>query len=180
MEIQESLDHEDITKLTVKKIDYPDLEYFKTFGQNTTFSSFNAKHVEYASALIKIFHDCKDLEELISMGLYIRDQINRHLFAYAFYVVLTHRYDTDNIILPQYFEIAPNSFFKKDIFSQIAKTNYISLSEPGQRRRRQANSAQKVYNLFTIKFLFFHFLLSSKARRIKYHQQISSNFNRLI
>lgn len=143
LEIQENFDDTDITKLTVKEITYPELDYFQAFGEKTIFSQFDEVHMEYASELIKIFHDAEDLEELISLALYIRDQINRTLFAYAFFVVLTHRSDTDNIVLPQYFEISPFSFFKKDIFSRIAQNNYITLPDSNDRVTRQA-AATKV------------------------------------
>lgn len=150
-EVLERVHNEMAHKLPVKPIKYPDLAFIKRFDKHVTFSTFDPKHFRYANALIKLFDDAKDLDELISTALYVRDQINKQLFVYAYYVVLTHRYDTDNIQLPQYFEIAPHQFFKKCVFHEVNKnyqnsnsmfTTEASSSSSTNRVTRQTNTTQ--------------------------------------
>lgn len=93
--------------------------------------------MSYAKALMRIFDSAKDLDELISIALYCRDQVNTQLFIYAYSVVLTHRKDTDNIQLPQAFEIVPHQFFKKNILSE-AREKLHGLAEM-KRNKRQTN-----------------------------------------
>lgn len=109
----------------------------KTFDKRGAFCMFNPQHVKYASALIKIFDSAKDLDELISLALYVRDQVNSQLFIYAYSVVLTHRYKSDKIELPQLFEIAPHKFFKKSTLIQVKQ----ALSQK-KRTARQSDAQQ--------------------------------------
>lgn len=140
--------HDDAAhKIPVKPIKYPDLTFLKQFDKRATFLSFQESHAQYSNALIKLFDDIRDLDELISTALYVRDQINRQLFVYCYLVVLSHRYDTDNIQLPQYFEVAPQYFFKKNVFCEIIKSNHhrkLSVSSEN-RVTRQTNSDQVLF-----------------------------------
>lgn len=99
--------------------------------------------MEYAKALMQIFDSAKDLDELISIALYCRDQVNTQLFIYAYSVVLTHRNDTDNIQLPQPFEIAPHQFFKKNILS-AAREKLHGLAEAKRNKRQISDDDVKV------------------------------------
>lgn len=98
---------------------------------------FDRKHLQYARELIDIFQSAKNVDELISLALYVRDQVNIQLFVYAYSVVLTHRYKRDNIELPQLFEICPNKFFKKTVLVNVREA---SLSQ--KRVGRQTNGGQ--------------------------------------
>lgn len=118
---------------------------------------FNKKHLEYARELIEIFQNAKNLDELISLALYVRDQVNTQLFIYAYSVVLTHRYKKDNIELPQLFEICPDKFFKRTVMLNI---NQASQSQ--KRVGRQTNGGQVrivilklFFNKQNSKFLIF-------------------------
>lgn len=140
-------------KLPVKPIQkYPNLKFVKSFSKHATFSIFNPQHCKYASALITIFDDAKDLDELISIALYTRDQVNKQLFAYSYFVVLTHRYDTDSIQLPQYFEIAPHQFFTKSVLNQVTEKCHTSAAAAAaaaaakDRVTRQTNGNQVSIN----------------------------------
>lgn len=93
------------------------MTFLKTFSKSEEFSTFNANHQEFATALIKIFNAAKDLDELISIALYCRDEVNVQLFVYAYYLVVSHRFV--NIVLPNAFEIIPQCFVKKAIFEQL-------------------------------------------------------------
>ncbi|XP_055317646.1 phenoloxidase subunit 1-like [Sitodiplosis mosellana] len=138
VDILERFNDENVHKLPVKPIVYPNLEFLKTFEKNANFSTFIPQHMTYAKALMKIFDSAKDLDELISLALYCRDQVNSQLFIYAYFVVLTHRYDTDNIELPQLFEIAPHRFFKKSTLVEVREKQHSSAV--AKRNRRQANT----------------------------------------
>lgn len=71
--------------------------------------------------MYKIFNAAKDLDEFISIALYVRDEINMQLFVYVFYLVVSHRFD--NIALPNIFEIIPQNFYKKDILQQLKEAS---------------------------------------------------------
>lgn len=115
----------------------------KTFEKHATFSPFIRGHMKYAKALIKIFHSAEDLDELISLSLYVRDQINSQLFIYAYSVVLIHRYDSDNIEIPQLFEIAPQKFFDKGTLAKVRQAGHRSLCDE-QRAKRQTSQSPPV------------------------------------
>lgn len=134
-------------KIPVQHIDYPNLDHLKELDRRTTFSMFNRKHLQYARELIDIFQSAKNVDELISLALYVRDQVNIQLFVYAYSVVLTHRYKKDNIELPQLFEICPNKFFKKTVLMNVRGA---SLSQ--KRVGRQTNGGQVRIVFFVIIF----------------------------
>lgn len=118
-EVLESLDDEKVQKIPVKPIKYPDLTYLKTFEKGRQFSPFIKGDMKYAKALMKVFDSAKDLDELISLSLYCRDQLNKQLFVYAYSVVITARYDSDNIQVPQPFELEPTKFFSKSTLVKV-------------------------------------------------------------
>lgn len=120
----ESLNDDKVRKIPVKPIKYPDLAFLKTFDKHREFSPFIKKHMIYAKALIKIFDSAKDLDELISLSLYCRDQLNKQLFTYSYSVVMTKRYDSDNIEMPQQFEIAPAKFFSKGTLVKVKQNHH--------------------------------------------------------
>lgn len=140
VEILEYHDDENVQKIPVKPIKYPDLTSVKKFDKRCSFSMFNSQHMKYAAQLIKIFDSAKDLDELISLSLYCRDQVNSQLFIYAYSVVLTHRYKSDNIDLPQLFEISPNKFFKKSTLTKVKE----ALAK-NKRAARQTGDGPQVY-----------------------------------
>lgn len=105
--------------MSCKEIEYPNLDFIKTFDKQNEFSVFNPTHVKYATELMKIFDGAKDLDELLSLAVYCRDRINSELFVYSYYTVLSHRDDTHNFELPQIYEINPHKFFNKNILDQF-------------------------------------------------------------
>lgn len=143
-------ENENVQKLSVKPITYPNLDFLKTFDKNCKFSPFVPLHMKYANALMKIFDTAKDLDELISLALYCRDQVNSQLFIYAYTVVLTHRYDSDNIELPQLFEIAPDRFFKKKILASVQEK--LHACNEAKRNRRDANKNTDYDKVFEMLF----------------------------
>lgn len=126
--------------------------------------------MNYAKALLKIFDAANDLDELISLALYCRDQINSQLFIYAYCVVLAHRYDTDNIELPQLFEIRPNEFFKKSTIIQVREELHKT---ENQRRARQAaginENVPRELNQASIRRRSFFFSLQKMQMVINYN-----------
>lgn len=93
------------------------MKSLKTLAKHAGFSTCNPDHWKYANELIGIFNAAKDLNELISIALYVRDEINIHLFVYAYYVIVSHRFF--NIELPNPFEIVPQSFIKRHVLQQV-------------------------------------------------------------
>ncbi|XP_055308600.1 phenoloxidase 3-like [Sitodiplosis mosellana] len=126
VDILEQYNDDNTQKLPVKEIQYPNLKFLKTFSRRSDFTAFNPQHMKYATELMKIFESAKDLDELISLALYCRDQLNSDLFVYSYYTVLEHRHDTHNLELPYIFEINPHQFFDKHDLSQLQAATYES------------------------------------------------------
>lgn len=120
----ESFIDENAKKIPVKSIKFPNLDYVKSFGKHRTFSTFNSEHLKYSTALYKIFDAAKDLDEFISIALYVRDEINTQLFVYTFYSIMSHRFY--NVELPQPFEIQPQDFFKMDVLNKAKQSGNSS------------------------------------------------------
>lgn len=125
----------------------PDLSFPKRLKRNAQFSVFLALHTQYAEYLMRIFDDCKDIDELISMALYVRDQVNSQLFTYAYSVALTHRNDTDNIELPTLLEIFPAKFVKRSSLNTAREETFV-LPE---------NLRVKIFLMFFLPFFFVLF-----------------------
>lgn len=161
-DILEYLSDENVQKIPVKPIKYPNLDFLKTFGKQAKFCTFIPRHMEYAKALMKIFDSAKDLDELISLALYCRDQINTQLFIYVYTIALTHRYDSDNIELPQLFEIAPHHFFKKSTLAAAKEKSHVTAEKKRRRRQTNTNNNDNVddevlISNFVTCFFFCHF-----------------------
>lgn len=139
--------NENSNRVPVKQIKYPKLDFIKKLNRNAPFSVFMEKHRQYADVLIKLFDNAKDIDELLSLGLFVRDQINSQLFVYAYSVALAHRYDSDDIQLPNLFEIWPDRFFDVDI---MQKCRYDTSSRNSRQTR-----AIKVYLFYIFKIINF-------------------------
>lgn len=146
MEVLEQHDNENMHKIPVKEIKYPNLDFLKKMQKRERFSVFDTQHMKYASELIKIFDAAKDKDELISLALYIRDQINCELFVYGYSCALQHRPDTYNIPLPQLFEIQPHKFFQKKVLIDLQKASSAKTAKKGK-----GKVVQKKHN-FKIQF----------------------------
>lgn len=59
------------------------------------------------------------------MALYVRDQVNPYMFVYSYSVVLTHRKDTQNILLPTIFEIFPTKFISRDTLIRAREEAFV-------------------------------------------------------
>lgn len=141
---------ENAQRIPVKSLkNYPDLKFLKKFGRHEGFSPLNSSQWPYASELVKIFSGAADLDELISLALYVRDEINSQLFVYVYYVVMSHRFF--NIVMPNPFEIMPQSFIKRSVMQQ-AKAAFHS---------QTANDEKQVCIL---KFLVRNFDCESKTQ----------------
>lgn len=116
---------------------FPDLSLPQKLARNAKFSSFIPSHQAYAEYLMKIFNDAKDVDELISLALYVRDRVNPELFTYAYSVTLNNRMDTDRIELPNFVETFPNAFFSRDMMRAFRKETF---SVPEKLRVTNCNS----------------------------------------
>lgn len=126
MEISERFGDDDPDDLIpLPQIKLPDLTLAKKLPRDATFSIFIAVHRKYALELLKIFDACKTVDELIATALYVRDQVNPFMFAYAYSVTLAHRKDTQSIVQPQLVEIFPSKFLKRDVLHLVREQTYV-------------------------------------------------------
>lgn len=101
----------DCEVIPVKPIKPPkNLDKCAELPRNRHFSAFSHEHSDFVEKLVEIFMDCKDMDELLSTALYVRDRVNSELFMYCYSIALFHRKDTDNIELPNLMECMPHKF----------------------------------------------------------------------
>lgn len=108
----------------VKPVKLPNIDKLKQIPRKGQFSLFNQKHIKCAVDLIKIFDECQTTDDLLSVALYVRDEVNSVLFVYAYSVALTHRKDS-KVELPSLIEIFPTKFLKKDTLKSINEDGFI-------------------------------------------------------
>lgn len=122
---------------------------------------------------MKIFDECKDLDELVAMALYVRDQVNPFLFAYAYSVTLSHRKDSENIVLPPLVEIFPSKFVTRDVLLYAREEAYVVPERLRVSQNMQGN--EKYFQIIinkvgTKKKNIIYLLISHTERnRLKYH-----------
>lgn len=104
--------------------------------------------MEYATELMRILDEAKDVDELISLAVYCRDQLNSELFVYSYYTVLSHRDDTKHFELPQVFEINPHKFFDKKTLSELHAAAYEA------ENKKRVGRETKPTEVVTIEFPF--------------------------
>lgn len=105
-------------KISIKKIATPSLEDILELKRDENFSLFLPKHRNIAAKLIEIFMGMQTWEDLLSIAVYARDQVNPYLFNYAFSVALLHRKDTKNLDLPSLVRFFPDKFCDSKIFTR--------------------------------------------------------------
>lgn len=71
------------------------------------------------------FTDAKDVDELMALAVYIRDQVNPYLFTYGYSVALSHRSDTQEIELPALVEIFPLKFVGNKSMQRARKESTV-------------------------------------------------------
>lgn len=110
--------------IAVKPVKLPNIAHLKQIPRNGQFSLFNQRHIQVATDLIKIFDECKTMDDLLSVALYVRDQVNPILFVYAYSVALMHRTDS-NVELPSMVEMLPRKFLKNGTIKSVQEDGFI-------------------------------------------------------
>lgn len=96
--------------IAVKPVKLPDITYLKEIQRNGYFSLFTQKRIQCVVNLIKILDECKTMDDLLSIALYVRDEVNSIHYSYS--VALMHR--TNSKVELHSLEIITTNFFEKD------------------------------------------------------------------
>ncbi|XP_054277594.1 phenoloxidase 2-like isoform X2 [Macrosteles quadrilineatus] len=119
-------------RISVKKINIPDLSVALGLGRQDNFSLFIPSHRKMASTLIEQFMSQPTLEDFTSFALYARDRVNSFLFFYAYSVAILHRKDTRNVPVPSFAEVFPEKYMDSAVFSR-AKEESTIVQNSGER-----------------------------------------------
>lgn len=98
------------SKIEIKPIDLPDIEFAKEVGRYDQFSIYIPVHRRIAARLIDFFMSCETVDELEAVAVFVRDHVNPPLFTYALCVTLLNRTDCQDFLLPTAVEMFPDKF----------------------------------------------------------------------
>lgn len=115
-----------LPKVVLSSIKYPNLNFTKKVTKDATFSLFNDEHLQVSGKLIELFMNAKDVDELLSLGVYCRERLNPYMFIYAWTSACIHREDTRRVQLPGIAENLPSKFFTKAVINDSRKLIYMS------------------------------------------------------
>ncbi|XP_055379568.1 phenoloxidase 2-like [Condylostylus longicornis] len=105
------------TKIPLKEIPKPNLDFTSVVPIKRPFSLFIDKHKECAGQLIDLFLKAPDPKSFISLSAYTKDRVNPFLFQYCFSVACQHRKDIGNTIqVPTVVELFPQNFVEPGVF----------------------------------------------------------------
>lgn len=107
------------SKIEIKAIDLPDIEFAKEVGRYDQFSIYIPAHRKIAARLINVFMSCESVEVLESLAVFIRDHINPPLFTYTLSVTLLNRTDSQDFLLPSAIEMYPDKFLDGKAFRGV-------------------------------------------------------------
>lgn len=112
-----------------EQVKIPDLRAVQSIPRGKPYSTFIPSHREAANALIKIFNSkahqvgydishcvtiCfegyKSVHELCDAATLIRDQVNEHIFVFAWAATIIRRPDTRSLRVPPIWEVFPDKF----------------------------------------------------------------------
>lgn len=105
-----------VKPIEVKNTAIPDITIPLQLSRLDNFSLLLSEHRDIAGALIGIFMERRNRQDLISTAAYVRDRVNPYLFNYALSVALLHRSDTRDITLPNLLSSFPGKFIDSKIF----------------------------------------------------------------
>ncbi|KAL3274342.1 hypothetical protein HHI36_015740 [Cryptolaemus montrouzieri] len=99
------------------------------------FSVFNDIHVTQVKALFKLFYTAKNYEIFHKTAIWARQHINEGMFLYTYSVAISHRPDTQEIILPAIYELYPQYFFSSEVMQKAYqyKMSHYNGEQRGQR-----------------------------------------------
>lgn len=83
--------------------------------RHADFSLYNAEHLFETKALFDVFYNAKNYETLAKVVTWARINVNEKLFMYVVGVVITHRDDISNLIMPPPYEVCPYQFVNSEV-----------------------------------------------------------------
>ncbi|CAG9788679.1 unnamed protein product [Diatraea saccharalis] len=83
------------------------------------FSVFNHNMRQQAKALYDLFYYAKDFDTFYKTAAWARVHVSLSMFTYTFYVAVVQRADTNGLVLPPYYEVAPDFYVNTDIATKI-------------------------------------------------------------
>lgn len=92
-------------------------DYFES--SVNTFSIFDEKWRMEAKMLFDLFFYAKDFETFYKTAAWARVHLDRGMFAYTLYVAVIQRMDTQDLVLPAFYEIWPKFFANGDVFNKM-------------------------------------------------------------
>lgn len=116
---------EGTTKIKLTDIKEPNLTNILNLRRDENFSLFLPKHRGIAAELINIFLKAANIDELQSLGVYIRDRVNPYLFVYAFSVAILHRKDTQGMNPPNFAKTFPDKYFQNQVFTKAREETAV-------------------------------------------------------
>jgi tyrosinase len=100
----------------------PDIKSFTDgLPRDKSFSLWLPRHAEIAGNLIKLFVETPKVDDLLTMAVYLRDEINTELFNYSLSVALLHRKDTRGVKIPSLIETFPYKFLHPNIIQRAKR-----------------------------------------------------------
>jgi tyrosinase len=112
-------------RITVNPITIPDLSFAADIPRNGPFSISLDHHKKVATRLVKMFMEQKDIDSLLSIGVYCRDRTNPYVFIYAWSIALSHREDCKEIPIPSIIQTFPDQFISPSLRSNLFEEGRI-------------------------------------------------------
>ncbi|KAK9869376.1 hypothetical protein WA026_003133, partial [Henosepilachna vigintioctopunctata] len=105
-------------EVEVKDIPLPNLGEITTLGRHENFSLFIPRHRRLAAELINIFLGVSDIDDLLAVCCFARDNVNPYMFNYCLSVCLLHRKDTRDLDIPSVIHSFPDKYVDSRVFSR--------------------------------------------------------------
>lgn len=87
------------------------------------FSILDRTHRYEAKTVFTILFEAKDWDTFFKTAAFFRSHCNEYLFVYVLSAAILHRPDTQDIILPQIYEIFPSFFHNGDVMNMAQNIN---------------------------------------------------------
>lgn len=106
-----------------EQVKLPDIKSFTNgLPRDKSFSLWIPRHSEIAGKLIRLFVEQPKIDDLLTIAVYLRDEINTELFNYSLSVAILHRKDTrTGLNIPSLIETQPYKFFEPKVIQRAKK-----------------------------------------------------------
>ncbi|KAL3272976.1 hypothetical protein HHI36_014433 [Cryptolaemus montrouzieri] len=112
-------------EIEIKNISLPKLGEITSLGRHENFSLFIPKHRRLAGKLINIFLGMRNIDDLLSVCVYARDNVNPYMFNYCLSVCLLHREDTRDLDVPSIIQSFPDKYVDSSVFVRAREETSI-------------------------------------------------------